>query len=142
MPCSILPGCATCQLSGTDPVCLTCNGTNFVAGPVNGANECWCSSPLYALNNGECLPCSVSIPNCTQCSDNATCTLCENGFYGSACDPCSNIPGCEECIDTTIPPTCTKSAPGYYLDTGNNPVDCSTDYANCGLCDSLLCTAC
>jgi hypothetical protein len=77
--------CTSCQ-TGTalfgSPLglsCGTCSKTNCLS-VAFVLNVCSCTQcdVGYTISGSDCVPCSTSMPQCLQCSDQSTCTLCND----------------------------------------------------------------
>lgn len=77
-PCaSAMRGCLECS-SGNK--CDVCDWENsFLMGGDNRCTKLRCASDSFP-QNGQCKPCSTTLPSCTRCSaDGTVCVKCENG---------------------------------------------------------------
>ena len=139
--------------SSTTILCMTVfslllSSINTSGGCTNNCMKCEISRDICLLcrhptsldrETGKCVPVPTPIKNCLlySTSDSSKCKLCENGFYGDQCDPCSS--NCRNCKDEQV---CFVCESGFSLQSGKCTNRCSID--NCEICqnDTKKCNIC
>ncbi|WAR23992.1 TENX-like protein, partial [Mya arenaria] len=143
-PCSEF--CAGCdQTSGK---CTACVGGNRRSGEmcdqcpqclnnqchVNGTCKVSCADKTQHGDNCD-IPCSVTIKDCVECesvNNNALCSKCVDGLYGSRCmekcpdncESCDNDTLCTECMKGYSGPTCSAICKHDHCSHCNVSGDC------------------
>lgn len=96
--CSVsVPGCYICTYNDPIITCNNCSEPDYI--PVTGNNSCFkcstlkscitCATPSQCVNcidnwfaeDGACVQCQEWIPNCIQCINNKTCSVCNDAYY-------------------------------------------------------------
>ncbi|ESU40550.1 Variant-specific surface protein, partial [Giardia duodenalis] len=140
------PGNTICQTPGnTVGVCDTCKA-GFFKSTSAAENKQSC----IACNETETIDTFTGVPKCRACNTPsgagaATCTVCEDGFFGAACTACDEQ--CTTCEGTNSESKCKSCKDGYFLGATNGAagkcIQCSSKAEagwpgvdNCAKCTS------
>ncbi|ESU40035.1 Synaptic glycoprotein SC2, partial [Giardia duodenalis] len=140
------PGNTICQTPGnTVGVCDTCKA-GFFKSTSAAENKQSC----IACNETETIDTFTGVPKCRACNapsgaGAATCTVCEDGFFGAACTACDEQ--CTTCEGTNSESKCKSCKDGYFLGATNGAagkcIQCSSKAEagwpgvdNCAKCTS------
>jgi hypothetical protein len=90
MPCN-----STCYNCSSFNICTSCDPLNNRE--INSTN-CIPSPGYYESYAPSALPCSIPLPNCLICLNNATCTSCNTSYYINSAKTCTQcFSDCIEC---------------------------------------------
>ncbi|ESU39941.1 Variant-specific surface protein, partial [Giardia duodenalis] len=127
-------GCTTGTGKGACKACdLTIDGTKYCSA---------CDTATEYPQNGVCATPTARASSCqSQNVASGACNTCENGFFkmNGGCYSTSQLPGSTVCVTAPTGGTCTKSEPGYNVNSGTL-VTCGVGCAECTNSDS--CTTC
>ena len=118
-----------------------------------------CPDGFYADNHISCLEfinfifsIILGVTNCTTCTSNIVCQICNNGYFlsGSSCPPCdsgfySNGTICTaclfQCLTCTTNTSCQNCKSGYYLNL-SSCLSCDNSCKTCNSEEKNACTSC